>query len=287
MQKIQLNNGVAMPVLGYGVFQITDEAVCRRCVVQAIEDGYRLFDTASVYGNERAVGEGCRQMIAAKKVKRADLFLTTKVWLQDYGGGRTRKSVMHSIKEMEMDYLDLVLLHQPYGNWQAAWRELEALNTAGKIRAIGVSNFTEEKLAELLAFAKIKPAVNQIERHPFYEENQYVADMKQKGIQPEGWGALCEGLKGIFQNPVLTRIGERYHKTPAQVAIRWNIQTGCVALIKSERPEKIKEDYDVFDFELSREEVEEIGQLDAGFSEIIDFKNPMTERILLKSSFRV
>lgn len=225
-------------------------------------------------------------MIAEKKVKREDLFLTTKVWLRDYGEGQTTKSVTHSLKEMGLDYLDLVLLHQPYGNWQAAWRELEAMNVAGKVRAIGVSNFTEEKLAELLDFAKIKPAVNQIERHPFYEENQYVADMKQKGIQPEGWGALCEGLKGIFQNPVLTRIGERYHKTPAQVAIRWNIQTGCVALIKSERPEKIKEDLEVFDFELSREEVEEIAQLDAGYSEIIDFKNPMTERIFLKSCFQ-
>ena len=283
MQTTRLNNGIEMPVLGYGVFQITDHKECQSCVRQAIRDGYHLFDIASAYYNEQDVGKACREMVKDCAVSREDLFLTTKVWLQDYGDGKTTQSVERSLKKMGMEYLDLVLLHQPFGNWQAAWRELEELSRSGLVRAIGVSNFTEKKLEELLDMAQIIPAVNQIERHPFYTEDRYIARMKRMGVQAESWGALCEGLKGIFHNPVLTRIGERYGKSAAQVAIRWNIQTGCIALIKSVRPEKMKEDIEVFDFALTQDEIREIASLDAGHSEIIDLENPVTERLLLKA----
>ncbi len=267
MQTTRLNNGIEMPILGYGVFQITDHKECQSCVRQAIRDGYHLFDTASAYYNEQDVGKACREMVKDCAVNREDLFLTTKVWLQDYGDGKTTQSVERSLKKMGMEYLDLVLL----------------LSRSGLVRAIGVSNFTEKKLEELLDMAQIIPAVNQIERHPFYTEDRYIARMKGMGVQAESWGALCEGLKGIFHNPVLTRIGEKYGKSAAQVAIRWNIQTGCIALTKSVRPEKMKEDIEVFDFTLTQDEIREIASLDAGHSEIIDLENPVTERLLLKA----
>lgn len=283
MKKIRLNNGAEIPVLGYGVFQITDEKKCRECVMQAIESGYRLFDTASAYYNEHAVGAACHTMMDQGKVRREDLFLTTKVWLQDYGNGNTVASVERSMERLGADYLDMVLLHQPFGNWREAWKELEHLFRLKKVRSIGVSNFTEEKLDELLKFAEIKPAVNQVERHPFYTENQFVGEMISESIQPESWGSLCEGLKGIFDHPVLTEIGEKYGKTAAQTAIRWNIQTGCVSLIKSVRQEKMKEDIDVFDFSLTDDEIRRISSLDLGHSEIIDLESPVTEQLLLKA----
>lgn len=283
MQTIRLNNGIDIPVLGYGVFQITDEKQCRECVIQAIKSGYRLFDTASAYYNEKAVGDACRMMIDQGKVRREDLFLTTKVWLQDFGNGKTTASVKRSMQKLGVDYLDMVLLHHPFGEWKAAWKELEKLYRKKIIRSIGVSNFTAERLNELMKIAEIRPAVNQVERHPFYTENPFVEKMIAGSVQPESWGSLCEGMKGIFVHPVLTEIGNRYGKTAAQIAIRWNIQTGCVSLIKSVRQEKMKEDIDVFDFSLTNEEIRQIAVLDLGHSEIIDLESPVTERLLLKA----
>lgn len=281
-RTVRLSSGADMPVLGFGVFQITDLAQCTQCVRWAIEDGYRLFDTASAYFNEQAVGEACAQEIKQGTVKREDLFLTTKVWLQDYGNGNTVRSVKRSLQRLGTDYLDLVLLHQPFGKWKEAWQELEELNREGVVRSIGVSNFTPDKFRQLLSVARVRPAVDQIERHPFFAQDRFASCLKKEDVQQESWGALCEGLKDIFQNPVLGRIGAKYGKTAAQTAIRWNIQTGSVALIKSVRPEKIQEDFDVFDFSLTNEEIREIGALDAGHSEIIDLDSPVTERLLMK-----
>ena len=285
MKTIRLNNGIEMPALGYGVFQITDPDACKRCVMQAIETGYRLFDTASAYQNEQAVGDGCHAMIDQGKVKREDLFITTKVWLQDFGAGKTKESVEKSLAKMGLDYLDLVLLHQPFGNWQDAWKELEELYHSGVIRTIGVSNFNEKKMKQLLKIAYVLPAVNQIERHPFFAQNMYMNWMKKKGIQLESWGALNEGMREIFRNPVLMEIGGKYGKTAAQTAIAWNIQTGSSALIKTVRKEKMEEDFHVFDFTLSDEDIDRIAVMDEGYNEIIDLDSPVIERLLLKSEF--
>lgn len=244
--------------------------------------GYRLFDTAAAYFNESALGNATQAAIAAGTVKREDLFLTTKVWLQDYGHRETRQAVQDSLENLQTDYLDLVLLHQPFGNWQEAWETLEELQSEGLIRAIGTSNFTKEKLEELLGSAEIIPQVNQMEIHPFYSERDYTEWLREKGIQPEAWGPLCEGLKGIFTNPVLSQIGEHYGKSAAQVALRWSLQQGNVIIPQGKQEDHCRENLEVCDFELSEEDMEQISKLDLGHSEIIDFHSPATERLLLK-----
>lgn len=279
---VVLSNGVAMPALGYGVFQITDPAECRGCVYQALKTGYRLIDTAVAYGNERAVGEGVARAVAEGIVSREEVFVTTKVWLHDFGDGLTRRSVGNSMERLGIDYIDMVLLHQPFGDFRGAWSELEDMYSEGRIRAIGTSNFTEPKVKELLTAANIVPHVNQMEMHPFFSEDRFARRLIRKNIQPQAWGPLCEGQRGIFSNPVLTEIGQTHGKSPAQVALRWNLQMGNAVVTRSTKKDHMEEDADIFDFQLSPEEMTKIGRMDLGYSEIMDFRNPATERLLKK-----
>lgn len=271
-----------MPQIGYGVFQIKDYDTCRKCVREAIECGYRLFDTAAAYFNENAVGDAMAEAIDDGIVRREDIFLATKVWLQDYGREKTRAAVEKSMKNLRTDYLDLVLLHQPFGEWLEAWKELEELQKEGRIRAIGTSNFTPAKMKELLADADVRPQINQIEIHPFYTENRYTARLRSEHIQPEAWGPLNEGQRAIFENPILTRIGHAHGKSAAQVALRWNLQRGNVIIPKSTRRSHMEENLNILDFALSDEEMSQVESMDLGHSEIIDFESPATERLLLK-----
>lgn len=280
--KVKLSNGVEMPQIGFGVFQLRDYDICRQCVLEAIRCGYRLFDTAAAYFNENAVGDAAAGAISEGLVTREDLFLTTKVWLQDFGREETRLAVEKSMQNLRTDYLDLVLLHQPYGNWKDAWAALEELQREGKVRAIGTSNFTDSRMKELLALGGAVPQVNQIEIHPFYTESSYTERLRRKKIQPEAWGPLNEGQRGIFDNTVLTEIGAAHGKSAAQTALRWNLQKGNVIIPKGTRPEHMRENIDILDFALTPEEMDQIDSMDHGHSEIIDFNNPATERLLLK-----
>lgn len=279
---VKLESGVEMPQIGYGAFGIRDNEECRRCIGEAIESGYRLFDTASAYFNEAAVGAAVQDAISLGTIRREDIFMTTKVWLQDYGRGETKASVVNSLQNLQMDYLDLVLLHQPFGRWKEAWRALEELYEEGMVRAIGVSNFTEGKITELLHIANRKPDVDQIEAHPFYTQKELTDKLRKTHIQTEAWGPLNEGQRGIFSNTVLTEIGRVYGKTPAQVALHWNLQRGNVVIPGTRKIEHMKENLDIFDFQLSSDEMERIEKLDYGYSEIMDFENPATEHLLLK-----
>lgn len=279
---IELNNGVSMPQVGFGVFQLSDLKLCRNCVREAIRTGYRLFDTASAYYNEEAVGEACRDAVTDGIVTREDLFLETKVWLGDFGESETVTSVQNSMKKLQTDYLDLVILHQPFGNWKEAWKTLEKLQKDGVVRAIGISNFNREKTEELLSFAEVIPQVDQIELHPFYAEQELFDYLQGKQIQPQAWGPLSEGLRGIFRNPVLMEIGQAHGKTAAQTALRWNVQRGAALALKATVSEHMQEDLEIFDFVLTDEEMQRISALDIGHSEIIDFESPATERLLKK-----
>lgn len=279
---VTLSNGVKMPQIGFGLFQIRDYNKCKNCVREAISCGYRLFDTASAYFNEEALGDAVEEQIKNGAAKREDFFLTTKVWLQDFGEKETEGAVEKSLHNLKTDYLDLVLLHQPFGNWQGAWKTLEKLQKKGVIRAIGTSNFMEQRMAELLAFADEKPQVNQIEIHPFYTEEKYTEKLRGENIQPEAWGPLNEGQRHIFENTVLTEIGKKHGKSAAQVALRWNIQKGNVIIPKGTKKEHMREDIDLLDFELTQEEMTMVDSMDLGHSEIIDFNNPATERLLKK-----
>lgn len=271
-----------MPQEGYGVFQIRDLDECERCVLDAIDVGYRLFDTAASYFNEEAVGRAVQKSIRNGMVKREELFITTKIWIQNYGAQSTKNAFDESMERLELSYLDLLLLHQPFGNWQEAWKVLESLYLEGKVRAIGVSNFTQKKLGELLEQANIKPMLNQVELHPFYLQEEALEQMRNFQVQPEAWGPLCEGQKGIFTNPLLSNIGRKYGKTAAQVALRWNIQRGVVVIPKTILKERMVENMDVWDFALNQQDMLAIVALDVGCSEIIDFENPATERLLLR-----
>lgn len=279
---VKLSNGVDMPQIGFGLFQIKDYDKCYRCVTDAIECGYRLFDTAVAYFNENAIGDATADAIKNELVKREDLFLTTKVWVQDYGKEETRLSVENSLKRLRTDYLDLVLLHQPFGNWQEAWKALEQLQREGKIRAIGTSNFTSARMKQLLNIADVRPQVNQIEIHPFYSEAKYTDRLLHQHIQTEAWGPLNEGQRDIFENNTLTRIGQVHGKTAAQTALRWNLQKGNVIIPKGTKKEHMQENIDILDFTLSPEEMSDIDAMDRGRSEIIDFNSKATERLLLK-----
>lgn len=279
---IRLANGVEMPQLGYGVLQLRNAALCENCVFEAIRMGYRLIDTAAAYGNEEAVGKAAAKAVLKGIISREDLFLTTKVWIQDYGEGTTRRAVLHSMEKLGTDRLDLVLLHQPFGDFRGAWKDLEELFLEGKIRAIGTSNFIPEKMAELLQTARIRPMVNQMEIHPFFAETKEAGALGRCGIQPEAWGPFCEGQKGIFENPILSEIGKTYHKSAAQTALRWNLQQGHIVVTGTRKKEHMEENLQVFDFSLSQEDIRRISLLDTGRSEIIDLRSPSTERLLLK-----
>ena len=265
-----LNNGLKMPVLGFGVYQVPDPAVCERAVGEAISAGYRLIDTAAAYMNEDAVGRAVKK----SGVKREDLFITTKLWVQDASYEKAQDAIETSLKKLGLDYIDLYLIHQPMGDYYGAYRAMEEAYRAGKLKAIGVSNFYPHILTDFCETVDIIPAVNQVELHPFFAQENALKTMKEYGVTPEAWGPFAEGKHGIFTHPVLTEIAKKYGKSTAQVALRWNIQRGVVVIPKSTHENRIKENIDVFDFELSPEDMAKINALSLDRSEIVDHTNP-------------
>ena len=270
MQSIKLNNGVEMPLLGFGVFQMTDKAECERAVVDAIDAGYRLIDTAASYQNETEVGNAIKQ----SGIDRKELFVTTKLWLQDTSYEGAKAQFARSLKRLQMDYVDLYLIHQPYGDVHGAWRAMEELQQAGLIRAIGVSNFHPDRLADLVAFNKVVPAVNQVEVNPFNQQLHAVPWMQSKGIQPEAWAPFAEGRNGLFQNPKLAAIGEKYGKSVGQVILRWLFQRGIVSLAKTVRKERMIENLNILDFSLAETEMLQIAAMDTATSAFFSHRDP-------------
>lgn len=269
MKYVTLSNGVKMPQLGYGVYQVTQEE-CERCVLDALEAGYRHIDTAQSYFNEEQVGNA----IEKSGVAREDIFLTTKVWIEHYGEGTTRASVEESLRKLKTDYLDLVLLHQPFGDAYGAWRDLTAIYNEGKIRAIGISNFYVDRMVEFCEFNEVAPMVNQMERHPLNQNTELQEWESTYHIAPEAWAPFGEGRGGLFENPVLAEIGKAHGKTTAQVMLRWNLQRGVVVIPKSVHRERMEENLDVFDFELSDDEMAKIAALDTKTSSFFSHADP-------------
>lgn len=266
MQMVCLNNGVQMPLEGFGVFQVPDAAECERAVSDALEVGYRLIDTAAAYMNEEAVGNAIR----TSGIPRKDLFITTKLWIQDADYESAIKAFETSLNKLGLEYLDLYLIHQPFHDYYGAWRAMEELYKEGRIRAIGVSNFYPDRLVDLCMNAEIIPAVNQVECHPFFQQKDALKVMKEYGVQPEAWGPFAEGKNNFFHNPTLSEIAAKYGKSVAQVALRWNVQRGVVVIPKSVHKERIQENFNIWDFELSEKDMETISDMDIGHSEIIN-----------------
>lgn len=269
MQYVTLNNGVQMPILGYGVYQVTKDE-CERCVLDALKVGYRSIDTAQSYFNEEEVGNA----LVKSGIPREEIFLTTKVWIEHYGYDECRASVLESLRKLKTDYVDLCLLHQPFFDVYGAYRALEDLMAEGKIRAIGISNFYVDRMVDIANFARVKPAVNQIEIHPHHQQNEQLEWANKYGIQLEAWAPFGEGRGGMFELPELKAIGEKYGKTPAQVMLRWHIQRGIVVIPKSTHIERMEENFNVFDFELTAEDMEIIATLDKGQSSFFSHTNP-------------
>jgi diketogulonate reductase-like aldo/keto reductase len=270
MKYITLKNGIQMPQLGFGVFQIPDFKECMACVNQALEIGYRLIDTAAAYQNEEAVGEA----IKTSHIKREELFITTKLWITDASYEKTKQAFFTSLKKLELDYLDLYLIHQPYNDVYGAWRAMEELYQEGLIKAIGVCNFAPDRLVDLALHNEIAPILNQIETHPFYQQQEAQTVMHEYGIQMQSWGPFAEGKNNIFQNELLSSIGKKYNKSIAQVVLRWLIQRNIVAIPKSVRPERMAENFTIFDFELSTQEMQDISTLDQKKSSFFDHRDP-------------
>jgi 2,5-diketo-D-gluconate reductase A len=270
MEKVTLNNGVEIPILGFGVYQVPDAAECERCVLEAISTGYRLIDTAAAYMNERAVGNAIRK----SGVAREELFITTKLWIQDARYETTKKAFEHSLELLHLDYLDLYLIHQPYGDVHGAWRAMEELYQEGKVRAIGVSNFQPDRLMDLILFNQVVPAVNQIETHPFNQQIETVKFLQENNVQIESWGPFAEGKNNIFKNELLVSIAGKYEKSVAQVILRWLVQRGVVAIPKSIHKERIIENFNIFDFELCADDMEAIVTLDTKASCFLDHRDP-------------
>lgn len=274
MKKVVLNNGIEMPLLGYGTFQIIDPSQCEECVYEAIKIGYRLIDTAASYMNESAVGKAIKRAIEEGIVKREELFITTKLWVQDAGYDSAKKAFHRSLQRLQLEYIDLYLIHQPFGDVHCAWRAMEELYKDGYIKAIGVSNFQPDRLMDLIIHHEIVPAVNQIEIHPFHQQKESINFMRKNGIQPESWGPFAEGRNNIFQNEVLLSIAQKYRKTVAQVILRWLIQSDIVAIPKTVRKERMVENINIWDFELSNEDMEKISNLDTGKSLFFSHNDP-------------
>lgn len=266
MDKIELNNGIQMPLLGFGVFQITEQEICKESVKAALRTGYRMIDTAACYGNERAVAAA----IGETGIKRDEIFLVSKVWIQDAGYEKTMASFEKSLTNLNTDYLDLYLIHMPYGDYHGSWRAMEELLREGRVRTIGVCNFLPDRLLDLILSHKVLPAVNQIELHPFCQQKELRELMVRYQIQTMAWAPFAEGQNGIFQNPELVAIGQKYRKTPAQVVLRWLRQSGIVAIPKSVHEERIRQNYDVDDFILTEEDMSIIEDMDKGRSLILD-----------------
>jgi 2,5-diketo-D-gluconate reductase A len=276
MQKIVLNNGVEMPILGFGVFQIEDLAECERSVRDAIDVGYRLIDTAASYGNEEAVGNA----IKASGVRRNELFITTKLWIADTGFDKTKRAFDRSMKRLQLDYLDLYLIHQPYGDVFGSWRAMEELYREGRIKAIGVSNFHLDRVMDFLVHNEVVPAVDQIETHPFHQQVETQKFLTENNIQIESWGPFAEGKNNIFRNEVLVSTAEKHGKTVAQVILRWLTQRNIMVIPKSVRKDRMAENFDIFNFELTQEDMNAIRQLDTGTSLFFDHRDPAMVKFL-------
>lgn len=269
MEYITLSNGIKMPVLGYGVYQVTKDE-CERCVLDALKAGYRSIDTAQSYFNEEEVGSAIKK----SGVPREEIFLTSKVWIENYGYDACKKSVEESLKKLKTDYLDLMLLHQPFADYYGAWRALEDLYKEGRLKAIGISNFYPDRMVDIASFAEIRPMVNQVEVHPFNQQIIAKKYMDKYGVQIEAWAPFGEGRGGLFDNKILREIGEKYNKTTAQVMLRWHIQRGVVVIPKSIHYERMVENFNVFDFKLSDEDMAEISKLDKNKSSFFSHYDP-------------
>ncbi|WP_120264469.1 aldo/keto reductase [Microbacterium sp. AG238] len=275
MRNVTLNNGVEMPSLGFGVYQIPAEDT-ERAVIDAIHAGYRLIDTAASYGNEEAVGRG----IAASGIPREELFITTKLWIQKRGEHGTFEAFEASMIKLGLDYLDLYLIHQPFGDYYGEWRAMEQLHHDSRVRAIGVSNFAPDRLVDLIQFSDTVPAVNQMETNPFHQQSDYRELLTSEGVVLQAWAPFAEGRNGLFTNPVLTEIGEQYDRSPAQVVLRWLLQRGVASLAKSVKPERMRQNIDVLSFDLAAEDMERIATLDAGQSQFFSHADPEMVRWL-------
>lgn len=276
MQYVELNNGVKMPILGYGVFQIRDLSECERCVLDAIDVGYRLIDTAQAYGNETAVGEAVKK----SGVPREELFITTKVWISNAGYEKAKKSINESLQRLQIDYLDLLLVHQPFNDYYGTYRAMTEAYREGKLRAIGVSNFYPDRLIDLIKFNEVVPAINQVEVHPYYQQEKAHEIMKKYGVQIQAWAPFAEGRNNFFEDEVMKEVGEKYGKTVAQVALRFLIQRGVVVIPKTVRKERMAENFNVFDFELAKEDMDAIAALERGSSLFFSHYDPQTVEYL-------
>lgn len=276
MEYVTLSNGLKMPLLGFGVYQVPDLAECERVVSDAIQTGYRLIDTAQAYGNEEAVGRA----IQKSDIPREDFFITSKIWISNFGYEKAKTSIEKSLARLQTDYIDLMLLHQPFNDYYGAYRALEEYYKAGKIKAIGVSNFSPDRLADLEIFNDITPMVNQVETHVFNQQLEAQKTMAEYGVQIESWGPFAEGKNNLFTNETLVRIGKQYNKTAAQVALRYLIQQGIVAIPKTVHKERMTQNLDIFDFSLSDEDMADILQLDKGESQFLSHVDPETVKRL-------
>lgn len=277
MQKtVTLNNGVKMPIIGFGVYQIPDAEQCENAVYEALMAGYRLIDTAAGYLNEEAVGRAIKR----SGIPREELFVTTKLWVQDAGYESAKLAFVKSLKKLQLDYLDLYLIHQPFGDYYGAWRAMEDLYREGDIRAIGVSNFLPDRLMDLIVHNEIVPAVNQVETHPFYQQIESAAFMKEQGVQHQSWAPFAEGKGDLFNNDVLASIAEKHHKSIAQIVLRWLVQQDIVAIPKSVRKERIIENIDIFNFELNADDINRITSLDTGETLFLSYHDPKFAKML-------
>lgn len=270
MEYATLSNGVKMPMEGFGVFQVPDPEQCENAVLEALNAGYRLIDTAAAYMNEEAVGRAIKK----SGINREEIFVTTKLWVQDFGYEPAKKAIETCLTKLDTEYIDLLLLHQPMGDIYGAWRAVEEAYEAGKLKAIGVSNYYPHVLTDFCTTVRIKPMVNQVELHPFFQQENALENMKKLGVQPEAWGPFAEGKFGIFTNPVLEAIAQKHNKTVGQVILRWNVQRGVIVLPKSVHKERIIENFNIWDFSLDDEDMKEIATLNRDKSEIVDHFNP-------------